>query len=433
MSKWLLPSLTGIMARAAAQDSEFADSGDGDFRLAAKFRERSCGGKGGSPAAGEGSGSNSDSGSNSHSGSHSDSGSHIHFSAKAPAQRKRPLAKTSLPPEQTEQQWRSAVATLQDLLADQIDPNQPQTTQAVILCGPLPLISRADLYRSMATWLFVSDGLASTCGLALQLRGKQTAAEIKPACLVSVPILEQDSLAQEQFCLVITADFGMVLALGKDDSGEQVFQFSCDPAVLKLCWQSLLLRVRLSNAHYAKQLDHLFDLFAPQTPDYRWMSRFTQRMMQHFALISSAATEQRLVNLVERVKTPLEAVQDAAASSATGLQGLDVELLRAIAHEVRTPLATIRTMARSLLRRKDLDARATQRLESIDQECTEQIDRFGLIFKAAELETASPQAAQHLAATSLDQIFRAACPAGRTRPSGAISPSNLNVRSRCPW
>ncbi len=335
---------------------------------------------------------------------HQEGSSHPWDSVAPPSQ---PQA-TVVAPIQAEQQWRSAVATLQDLLVKQIDPEQSQTTQAVVLCGPLPLISRADLYNSMATWLFVSDTLASPCGLALQLRGNQTAEDVKPACLVSVPILEQDALAQEQFCLVITADFGIVMTLGEDDQGALRFQFSCDPSVLKLCWQSLLLRVRLSNAQYAQQLDRLFDLFAPPAPDYRWMSRFTQHMMQHFALLSASATEQRLANLVERVKSPLEIAEDAAATA--NLKGLDVELLRAIAHEVRTPLATIRTMTRLLLRRKDLDGKVTQRLESIDQECTEQIDRFGLIFKATELETSQSKGNQHLAAVPLAQVFHAGLP-----------------------
>lgn len=405
MSKWLLPSLTGIIQRAEAQassalrPSSVPSAKNRPDLVSEKCQTVSSRSKKNNYSRdrkiplGKVTASN-----------HQEDGNHPWDSIDPKSASGTP----EIAPVQVEQQWRSAVSTLQDLLAEHIDPEQPQTTQAVVLCGPLPLISRADLYSSMATWLFVSDTLASPCGLALQLRGNQTASEIKPACLVSVPILEQDALAQEQFCLVITADFGIVMSLGEDDRGALRFQFSCDPSVLKLCWQSLLLRVRLSNAQYAQQLDRLFDLFAPPAPDYRWMARFTQRMMQHFALLSASATEQRLANLVERVKSPLELAEDAAA--ATHLKGLDVELLRAIAHEVRTPLATIRTMTRLLLRRKDLDGKVTQRLESIDQECTEQIDRFGLIFKATELETAPSKGDQHLAAMPLAQVFHAGLP-----------------------
>jgi signal transduction histidine kinase len=68
-------------------------------------------------------------------------------------------------------------------------------------------------------------------------------------------------------------------------------------------------------------------------------------------------------------------------------QPQDIELLQALAHEVRTPLTTIRTLTRLLLKRPKLDAEIRKRLEMIDRECSEQIDRFSLIFRAAELET----------------------------------------------
>ncbi|HEY9858806.1 MAG TPA: HAMP domain-containing sensor histidine kinase, partial [Candidatus Obscuribacterales bacterium] len=90
---------------------------------------------------------------------------------------------------------------------------------------------------------------------------------------------------------------------------------------------------------------------------------------------------------------------------------LDVELLQAIAHEVRTPLTTIRTLTRLLLKRKDLAPEVLKRLEIIDRECNEQIDRFGLIFRAVELETSAvkrPPVA--LASTSIDQVLQQSIP-----------------------
>jgi signal transduction histidine kinase len=64
---------------------------------------------------------------------------------------------------------------------------------------------------------------------------------------------------------------------------------------------------------------------------------------------------------------------------------LDIELLQALTHEIRTPLTTIRTLTRSVLRRPALDPQIAQRLETIDRECTEQINRMELIFQAVEL------------------------------------------------
>jgi hypothetical protein len=88
----------------------------------------------------------------------------------------------------------------------------------------------------------------------------------------------------------------------------------------------------------------------------------------------------------------------------------ELALLEALTHEVRTPLATIRTLIRSLLRRRDLPPVVRQRLEQIDGECSEQIDRFGLIFLAAELQREpadeQPLAASELARTDLSQLLR---------------------------
>jgi signal transduction histidine kinase len=84
-----------------------------------------------------------------------------------------------------------------------------------------------------------------------------------------------------------------------------------------------------------------------------------------------------------------------------------MELLQAIAHEVRTPLSTIRTLTRLLLKRKDLSPDVLKRLDIIDQECTEQIDRFNLIFRAAELETCTTRPPlTSLAPISLAQVFQ---------------------------
>uniref|UniRef100_UPI0035CACD8D sensor histidine kinase n=1 Tax=uncultured Nostoc sp. TaxID=340711 RepID=UPI0035CACD8D len=90
----------------------------------------------------------------------------------------------------------------------------------------------------------------------------------------------------------------------------------------------------------------------------------------------------------------------------------DVELLQAFAHEVRTPLTTIRTMTRLLLKRRDLDVSVINRLKIIDHECTEQIDRMELLFKAAELETttSAKSSKTQLTPMSLDQVLQQSIP-----------------------
>ena len=81
-----------------------------------------------------------------------------------------------------------------------------------------------------------------------------------------------------------------------------------------------------------------------------------------------------------------------------------------MAHEIRTPLTTIRTYTRSLLKRDDLDEQVLKRLRSIDRECTQQINRFSLIFRAVELEAASQSPRSPLSAIALHQVFQEAIP-----------------------
>jgi signal transduction histidine kinase len=83
-----------------------------------------------------------------------------------------------------------------------------------------------------------------------------------------------------------------------------------------------------------------------------------------------------------------------------------VELLQVLAHEVRTPLTTIQTLTRLLLRRIDLPKEVMQRLEAIQRECSGQIDRFGLIFRAMELTHADCQPLPtHLTPIALQELL----------------------------
>ncbi len=110
--------------------------------------------------------------------------------------------------------------------------------------------------------------------------------------------------------------------------------------------------------------------------------------------------------MVERITSPTSPV-----NNNSDVHGLDTELLQAMAHEIRTPLTTIRTLTRSLIRRKDLVEKAKQRLQQIDNACTQQIDRFNLIFKAVELEAASQKGPRSaLTATALTEIIESAIP-----------------------
>ena len=92
------------------------------------------------------------------------------------------------------------------------------------------------------------------------------------------------------------------------------------------------------------------------------------------------------------------------------LQISEAKLLSAISHEVRTPLATIRTLISSTLKKYNMEESMRNRLIQIDNECNEQIDRFGLIFNAAELVSNEVPSLNNLAKINLAEIFKKLVP-----------------------
>jgi len=107
---------------------------------------------------------------------------------------------------------------------------------------------------------------------------------------------------------------------------------------------------------------------------------------------------------------PNHNIQNSAKNDEKNVQITEAKLLRAISHEVRTPLATIRTLISSTLKKYKMDESMKNRLIQIDNECNEQIDRFGLIFNAAELVSNEVPSLNNLAKINLAEIFKKLAP-----------------------
>lgn len=338
-------------------------------------------------------------------------------------------------------QWYGAIAAINELLVEiangtttlQADSLLPQ--EGVILSGPLPVLRSAELSPRFSTWTFSSDWRTA-------LR-KQLPATTTARCAhapTSVSLLTGDPLSAEPFFMVLTAEFSLVAALGsrsRQPQGDRSqgdalgLNFSFDPAVVQQCWRALRPRVKLTNPDALPRLESLLQQFSPRAPEYQLVSQFSRRLLTAFAAATAAPKAVRSVEQVGRVRQRVDApaamskvpqvVQTAGleeVGSSPAPQGSpsrpvdstiatsDTEILKAIAHEVRTPLATIRTLTRSLLRRRDLPGPVAKRLTSIDRECTRQIERFGLIFRAVEFETEATQTAGPLAKISLEELFQ---------------------------
>ena len=321
--------------------------------------------------------------------------------------------------QRAECEWRGAIAALTQLLNQQTrDPvrakgakgkrkaSRSKSPRALAISGPMPIINDQTLVAKLSNWTFVpqsSEQLASSfSALSPVERLIQQTFKKQPPSNHLLPLLEDDPLAQEQFVLVLTPQFSMVLVLGKDADDELRFQFSFMPQVVMSVWRILRSRIRIIRPQQLDFIDPLVEKFEPKDPNYRIVSQFNRWMLAYLPQTEPLQSE-------KSTKTDLDNAHS-DRSEDEGDQLSDTALLKAMAHEIRTPLTTIRTYTRSLLRRKDLDPQAVKRLQSIDRECTQQIDRFSLIFRAVELEAASQSPKSPLSAIALHEVFQQAIP-----------------------
>jgi hypothetical protein len=358
-----------------------------------------------------------------------------------------------------EREWWGAIAALEELLVH-------SDGDGLLLCGPLPIFSHPEILPSLSTWVFIPELLTGLMGHPLQLLPAADSAPSStspdPTAVIPtplLPLLPDDPLGLEQFCLVLTPSFSLVLVLGTDGQDQPYFQFSFNPEVVHRSWQVLEARAQFSNGPQIASLKSQSQHLPPVAPDYRLVSYFSRALLTHLSLaepwtidhsdppnntpfstpssiasisspnaanavkthspqaspsINGSAVNRSAVNrpAVNRSALP-ESLTDVSQAEDIApkvhLQG-DLQLLQALTHEVSTPLATIRTLTRLLLRRGDLAPEVITRLEGIDQECTQQIDRFGLIFKAVEMETKGQSHPRHLATTSLQHLLETSIP-----------------------
>lgn len=308
-----------------------------------------------------------------------------------------------------QREWHGAIASVEDILLSEISSNQqPESTKSgLVFSAPVPLFSKLELVSSFQSAIFTPDAFKVNalmpCRHATEHIVRQDTTPV-----IELPLIPQDPIAQEQFCLVLTANFGLILVLGTDAEGNPKFHFSFDPVTLGKVWTTLRSRLVITKYHNLAELDRLIEQFAPPTPDYQLVTSFSRRLLHHIPDLEYLSANSRQVETVTTVSESRRSVFQ--GNSVTSLA--EMELLQALTHEVRTPLTTIRTLTKLLLKRKqDFKPNVIQRLQTIDRECTEQIERMELIFRAAELESTPLNAKPvELVAFSLEQVFQQSIP-----------------------
>jgi signal transduction histidine kinase len=303
--------------------------------------------------------------------------------------------------------WWAALATLQEDLLTGPDP-----PRGLWLAAPLPALYEPDLLQGLRGWVWAPEQIASLMPSRPLLPGRSpgpgsTAAVQHGLC--RLPLREEDGT--EPLLILITPGLQVGLAIeGARDQRRLLARF--DAPALSNALQLLDRRLQEDAPPEARRLRRTLQDLGPLHNDPDLAMRFWPRLAERLAAMAPSVTLQPLVRSAEagggRPAAEAEASDEGRSGPEAAAQA-ELALLEALTHEVRTPLATIRTLIRSLLRRSELPAMVRQRLEHIDGECSEQIDRFGLIFLAAELQRqpghSQPLSANELARTDLSQLL----------------------------
>jgi len=287
-------------------------------------------------------------------------------------------------------QWWAALATLQD---DFLLPLQP--LQGVWLASPLPALYEPPLLAQLQGWVWAPGELGDLLQPAPLLPGSHPPGEAAAGLggFSRLPLEADDGT--DPLLLLITPRLQLAMALaGPPGRRQLVARF--DPTTLSAALSLVDARLQRTAPEQGQRLRQALHGLGPLQSDEGLAERFWPRLAERLASMAPSVTLQPLVHRSEA--SPGEPRAGASSEPA---------LLEALTHEVRTPLATIRTLIRSLLRRDDLSSLVRQRLQQIDGECSEQIDRFGLIFHAAELQRQPrPSRGQELARTDLAELLR---------------------------
>ena len=291
-------------------------------------------------------------------------------------------------------QWWAALATLQE---DFLLPRQP--LQGLWLSAPLPALYEPELLQQLQGWVWAPRELQELLpGSAALLPGSAAQAG---SCGSFHRMALEEGDGTDPLLLVITPQLQVALCLdGPAEARRLIVRF--DPEALSGALGLIHGRLLAGNPEASAALRTALERLGPLRSDDQLGMRFWPRMGERLAAMAPSLTLQPLVH----GGTPRERHQGDASRAVSS----ELALLEALTHEVRTPLATIRTLIRSLLRRSDLPEVVRQRLEQIDGECSEQIDRFGLIFLAAELQrepgSEQPLERHALARTDLSQVLQ---------------------------
>ncbi len=258
------------------------------------------------------------------------------------------------------------------------------------VASPLPALNEKKYFNKLKGWLWSPEGFPyfqnENAGFLPADHSQKIKGNTKFIGNYKVLSLNPKD-GYEPFLMIITPKFQCILTIAGEQDKKKLLM-RCDEESLKTVIELVDTKLYQENYEeglkFRKVINNLGDLkINKEFADNFWPSLST-----------------KMANLI-----PIHNVQNSIKNYNKTIQITEAKLLQAISHEVRTPLATIRTLISSTLRKYNMDESMRNRLIQIDNECNEQIDRFGLIFNAAELVNNEISPSNQLARINLGEIL----------------------------
>ena len=283
--------------------------------------------------------------------------------------------------------WWAALDTLQSEILLPMN-----LTRGLWLSSPLPALYEPKLLKKFQGWVWAPKDLLNlknpSIGMLPPSQSLSADFHNDGSGYERLTLLEEDG--NDPLLIVITPEIQIALAL-EGTSLERKLLMRSDPETLSDLLTLLDNRLNSENIEQANNLRKALGELGQLKTNEDLSKVFWPLLSQRLADVAPSLNIQTLPDNFSNEN------QSTSKNS-------EISLLEALTHEIRTPLATIRTLIRSLLRKQDLSKVVETRLKQIDIECTEQIDRFGLIFNAVELERSKPEQT-NLALTDLGKML----------------------------
>ena len=266
------------------------------------------------------------------------------------------------------------------------------------VASPLPVIYENKYLNKLNGWLFAPEGFPyfnhDYAGYLPQINSKvkEESFDYSP----NYKILNLNpSDGYEPFLMVITSDFQCILSISGEKNKKIIVMRSDHESIQKV--------IKLMDRKFVQENNNEAQRFRESIQQIKEF-KLNKEFLDNFWPLLSIRLATKIPDL------NFQTTVTDHNNHSNNLQITEAKLLEAISHEVRTPLATIRTLISSTLRNYEMDGTIRNRLIQIDNECTEQIDRFGLIFNASELLNNETSTSQQLASIDLGEILNKLSP-----------------------